>query len=139
MAQAAYTFDDADAYDRYMGQWSKAAGRVFLDWVQAPAGADWLDVGCGTGIFTSLVLECSSPRNVVAVDPSTSQIEQACRSWAAERVRFEVADARALPYADASFDVIASSLALNFIPDRKKALSEFCRVARRGGIVAGFV
>ncbi len=139
MTQVAYTFDDASAYERYMGRWSRAAGPVFLNWLAAPGGASWLDVGCGTGIFTELILESTSPKSVAAVDPAAAQIEQARRGPAAQRAEFQAADAQALPFADNTFDVVASSLVLNFIPDRLQALAEMRRVARPGAIIAGYV
>jgi SAM-dependent methyltransferase len=52
---------------------------------------------------------------------------------------FQVADARQLPFPGASFDVVASALVINFIPDRRPALAEMRRVARARGLVAGYV
>ncbi len=139
MAEAAHSFDDSDAYERFMGRWSRAVGSVFLDWVAPPAGACWLDVGCGTGIFTELVVDTCAPSAVFAVDPAGAQIEHARRKPVAGRITFQVADALALPFADATFDVVAAALAINFIPDRPRALSEMHRVVRAGGVVAGYV
>ena len=58
-----------------MGRWSRAAGAVFLSWLTPPSGARWLDVGCGTGVFTELVLDTCEPSSMVAVDPALAQIE----------------------------------------------------------------
>jgi ubiquinone/menaquinone biosynthesis C-methylase UbiE len=139
VAELSFSFDDSAAYERAMGRWSRAVAPVFLEWVAPPPGARWLDVGCGTGIFTGLVLESCSPAAVFAVDPAQAQIDHASRQPAARRADFRVADARALPFPDATFDVVASALVINFVPDRPKALSEMRRVARAGGIVAGYV
>jgi ubiquinone/menaquinone biosynthesis C-methylase UbiE len=139
VAERRHSFDDSAAYERFMGRWSRAAAPVFLDWVAAPSGARWLDVGCGTGILTELVLDTCSPGAVFAVDSVEAQINHACRQAVAQRANFWVADAQALPFPDAAFDVVASSLVINFIPDRSRALSEMRRVARAGGIVAGYV
>jgi len=139
VAELPHSFDDSTAYERFMGRWSRAAASVFLDWVAPPSGARWLDVGCGTGVFTELVLDTCLPGAVFAVDPAEAQINHACRQPAAQRANFRVADARALPFPDAAFDVVASALVINFIPDRLRALSEMRRVARAGGIVAGYV
>ena len=54
MADNKTHFDDAAAYDRFMGRWSRGVGSVFLDWLAPPAGARWLEVGCGSGAFTGL-------------------------------------------------------------------------------------
>ena len=139
VAERRHSFDDSAAYERFMGRWSRAAAPVFLDWVAAPSAARWLDVGCGTGILTELVLDTCSPGAVFAVDPVEAQVNHACRRPAAQRANFRVADARALPFSDAAFDVVTSALVINFIPDRPRALSEMRRVARAGGIVAGYV
>jgi hypothetical protein len=77
MAETTVTFDDGAAYERFMGRWSRAAGAVFLGWLSPKPGARWLDVGCGTGVFTELVVETCAPASVVAVDPSTQQITYA--------------------------------------------------------------
>jgi SAM-dependent methyltransferase len=133
------SFDDGVAYECFMGRWSRAAGTLFLDWVAPPKNGRWLEIGCGTGAFTELVLCAYSPTIVVATDPATHQIEIAIRRLANDRVNFRVAGAHLLPYADDSFDVIAAALVLNFIPDRKRALNEMRRVGRSGATVAAYV
>ena len=132
-------FDDSAAYERFMGRWSRAVAPVFLDWLGARRRASWLDVGCGTGILAETLLDFCAPASVHAVDPAPAQIKAAARGPAAGRAAFQVADARKLPFADATFDVVAAALVINFIPDRPPALAEMRRVARAGGIVAGYV
>ena len=132
-------FSDAAAYERFMGRWSRAAGAIFLDWIAPPRGARWLDIGCGTGVFTELVLDTCSPATVVAVDPAAAQIELAHSKPVAQRADFRVADAQTLPFPDGAFDVVASALVINFIPDRRRALAEMRRVCHPGGVVAGYV
>jgi len=133
------TFDDADAYERFMGRWSRALGRWFLSWMGAPPAARWLDVGCGTGALTQLILDTSSPSALAAVDSAAAQLERAAQTTKGGPVEFRLADAQALPFGDRSFDVVASMLVINFVPDRPLALSEMRRVARPGGLVAGCV
>jgi ubiquinone/menaquinone biosynthesis C-methylase UbiE len=139
MAEQSFSFDDSAAYERAMGRWSRAVAPAFLDWVAPPSGARWLDVGCGTGVFTELVVDACAPSTISAVDPSSAQIEHARRQPVAGRADFQVGDAQALPFADGVFDVVVAALAINFIADRPRALSEMRRVARAGGIVAGYV
>jgi len=136
MPEVRITFDDADAYERYMGRWSRAVGEQFLDWLQPPAQARWLDVGCGTGVFSELISKRCAPKSLNGIDPSAAQI-------AAARGRLPDADLRAgdamaMPFDDGAFDIVASALVLHFIPERAKALSEMRRVAVRGGLVAGY-
>jgi ubiquinone/menaquinone biosynthesis C-methylase UbiE len=139
VAEMTHTFDDGAAYERFMGRWSRAAGAIFLDWITPPKDARWLDVGCGTGVFTELVLDRCSPATVIAVDPSAAQIELAHGKPVAQRADFRVADAQTLPFPAGAFDVVASALVINFIPDPARALAEMRRVARPGGVLAGYV
>src|SRR5436190_20221478 len=103
MADTAINFSDGAAYERFMGRWSRAVGTIFLDWVAPSPGARWLDVGCGTGAFTELVLDTRSPSAVTAVDPSPAQIDYVRRQPLAQRADFRVADAQALPFPDRAF------------------------------------
>jgi SAM-dependent methyltransferase len=135
----AYRFDNGAAYESFMGRWSGGAGKVFLDWIVPKPGACWLDVGCGTGTLTELIVDMCSPASVSAIDPEQAQILHAQKGPAANRARFEIGDAGVLPFADGTFDIVASGLVLNFIPDMARALSEMRRVARSGGTIGGYV
>jgi SAM-dependent methyltransferase len=104
-----------------------------------PSGARWLDVGCGTGVFTELVVAHCAPAAVVAVDPSGAQIDHARRQPMATRVDFRVGDVQNLPFPDGAFDVVVAALVINFVTDRRRALGEMRRVACAGGMVAGYV
>ena len=77
-------------------------------------------------------------RGSVRGRPAEAQIDHASRQLA-QRANLRVADAQALPFPDSTFDVVASALVINFIPDRPRALAEMRRVARACGIVAGYV
>src|SRR3954454_5701263 len=137
MTEVKQIFDDSAGYERFMGRWSRAVGEIFLDWIGAPPQLEWLDVGCGTGIFTELLAARCRPSRVTGVDPAQAQIELAAARIADTRVEFRMADAQALPFADASFDAVTAALVVNFVPDRKRALSEMRRVVRPSGVVAG--
>ena len=55
-----------DAYEPYVGRWSRLVAREFLSWLAAPRGASWLDVGCGTGALTAVILDAAAPAHVQA-------------------------------------------------------------------------
>ena len=57
MAETQVTFNDADAYERYMGRWSRAVGEKFLAWLAPPKNARWLDLGCGNTSDTIVGVE----------------------------------------------------------------------------------
>ena len=133
------SFDDSAAYERFIGTWGRAAGSMFLEWLAPPKQANWLDVGCGTGLFTELIVKHCSPVSVIGIDPAPAQIAYASRKPVAARAQFRTGDAQALPFPDAAFDIVASALVINFIPDRPHALAEMARVARPGGVVGGYI
>lgn len=132
-------FADGEAYERYMGRWSRLVAPPFVAWLGQPPGARWLDVGCGTGALTSAVLAAARPGGVLAVDRSAAFVETARRALARPDVTVEVAPADALPAGDHAVDVAVSGLVLNFLPDVPAALREQVRVVRLGGAVAAYV
>jgi ubiquinone/menaquinone biosynthesis C-methylase UbiE len=139
MAESTAVFDDAIAYERFMGQWSRAAGSEFLAWMAPQKDVAWLEIGCGTGAFTEMVVQNCLPKSVVAIDPSPEQVEFARSRSSIETVDFHVADAQAIPFDDSSFEIVVSALVLNFVPDRPRALCEMRRVGRPGAVVAAYV
>ena len=139
MAEDTQRFSDGTAYEQFMGRWTRAVGTIFLDWLAPPTDARWLDIGCGTGVFTDLIVSTCSPAKVVAIDPSEPQIELARKKPIAQRADFRVADAQTLPFSDGAFGVVVSALVINYIPDRPRALAEMRRVCHPGGVIAGYV
>jgi SAM-dependent methyltransferase len=126
-------------YDQWMGRWSRLLAQEFLKWLNLPAGLRWLDVCCGSGIVTQAIVERNAPASIVGVDASSDQISFARQHRAHPNVTFETADAMALPFPKATFDVAVCGLGLNFIPSPDRALKEFRRVIRPGGTVAIYV
>jgi SAM-dependent methyltransferase len=127
------------AYEPYMGRWSRLVAREVLAWLEVAAGAAWLDVGCGTGALSQTLLEVAGPAAVLGVDPSPGFVAYARAQLADPRARLLVADARRLPVADARFDVAVSGLVLNFVPNPAQAAREMVRATRPGGRVAAYV
>jgi SAM-dependent methyltransferase len=91
-----------------------------------------LEVGCGTGVLTQEICKhVRSPGNVTALDLSESMLSVARKKCPG--VKFQQGNAMALPYDDASFDVVASQFMLMFTPDPVKTVSEMRRVLKPGG------
>lgn len=130
---------EGNSYDAYMGRWSRRLAPRFLDWLAPGPQLDWLDVGCGTGALSDQILARCDAANLIGVDPSDAFIAQARKNVPDSRAEFQIADAQALPLGDASRDLATSALALNFVPDPIKALSEMKRVIRPNGTVAFYV
>jgi SAM-dependent methyltransferase len=133
------TWTSGDAYEPYVGRWSRLVAREFLAWLSQPPALRWLDVGSGTGALSQVILATASPREVVGVDQSRDFVAYARERVADPRVRFRVADAQALPFPTPEFDVGVSGLVLNFIPAQARALAEMRRAVRPGGTVAVYV
>ncbi|MEP7200654.1 MAG: methyltransferase domain-containing protein [Chloroflexota bacterium] len=128
-----------DAYEPYVGRWSRLVARELLAWLAVPENRRWLDVGCGTGALTQTILDTASPSAVTGVDRSDGFVAYAREKVSDARAHFEVADAQALRFADASFDVAVSGLVLNFVPQPEQMVGEMRRVVRAGGTVALYV
>jgi ubiquinone/menaquinone biosynthesis C-methylase UbiE len=139
MADDQIRFDDGAAYEDFMGRWSLLAGNAFLDWLSPAKGLRWLDVGCGNGAFTELLVERCAPASVQGIDPSDAQVAFArTRLAGAPGVGVRTGSAMALPYADGAFDAVASALVIFFVPDAPKAVVEMARVTRPGGGVCAY-
>jgi len=139
MADEQIRFDDGAAYEDFMGRWSVLAGDAFLDWLAPAQGLRWLDVGCGNGAFTELLVERCAPASVQGIDPSEAQVEfSRTRLAGAPGVGVRTGSAMALPYADGAFDAVASALVIFFVPDAPKAVVEMARVTRPGGGVCAY-
>ena len=131
-------FTDGAAYERLMGRWSRRVGDVFLDWIEAPEGLRWLDVGCGTGVFTEQVIQGCAPAAMVGIDPSAEQLAFAEKRAGLTTAEFRVGDAQDLPFAENSFDIAVMALVIHFVPDPAKAVTDMARVLRPGGRAAAY-
>ncbi|MFT3798516.1 class I SAM-dependent methyltransferase [Microbacterium sp.] len=123
-----------DAYDLYMGRYSRQLASPFADTVELVAGADVVDVGCGPGALTAELVARVGAGHVRAVDPSPPFAADCARRNPG--VAVEVGRAEALPYDDASADAVFAQLVLPFTSDPEAAVGEFLRVLRPGGVAA---
>ncbi len=138
MAEQQIRFDDGDSYERFMGVWSRKAGNVFLDWLAAPSGLKWADIGCGNGAFTELLIERCAPAEVHGIDPSEAQLAFARKQPAARPTKFGLGDAMALPFPAKMFDAATMALVIFFVPNPSKGVAEMVRVVRPRGLVAAY-
>lgn len=139
MPQAEALFTDGDAYERLMGRWSRLAGESFIDWLDVPGGLRWLDVGCGNGAFTDVLIARCAPAAVTGLDPSPEQLAYARERAPAREAAFDLGDAHALPFEDGSYDIAAMALVLAFLEQPAKAVAEMARVVRPGGWAATYM
>jgi SAM-dependent methyltransferase len=133
------SWSGADAYEDYMGRWSRMMAREVMNWLNMPPEVHWADVGCGTGALTAAILETAAPSSVRAFDLSLQYVAAARQRISDPKAGFAVADAGALPQENGAFDVAVSGLMLNFVPDPKRVLREMQRVVSRGGTVTVYV
>jgi SAM-dependent methyltransferase len=132
-------FSEGDAYERFMGRWSRDLAPRLVRFAGIRDGEAVLDVGSGTGALTAAVVSAAPSSRVIGIDPAASYVAFAQARHPGARISFEVGDAQQLRFADNSFDRTVSLLVLNFVPDRTRALAEMIRVTRPGGIIAAAV
>lgn len=126
-----------DAYDRFMGRYSRPLAARLTDWLEVSAGQRALDVGCGPGAWTEQLVARLGADQVSAIDPSAPFVD-VCRE------RFPSVDvqqgaAESLPYGDGSFDLAGACLVVHFMRDPVAGITEMKRVTREGGWVAATV
>ena len=118
---------DGDAYDAFMGRYSRVLAKLFADFAGVAAGMRVLDVGAGTGALTAELVARGA--SVAAADPSPEFV-------AVLRERFpnlevEEAPAESLPYGAGVFDLALAQLVVAFVSDGPATITEMARVARR--------
>ncbi|MEM7025546.1 MAG: class I SAM-dependent methyltransferase [Pseudomonadota bacterium] len=141
MAQPSSTFTavSGDGYELQMGRWSRRLAVRFLDFAGLEDAGSVLDAGCGTGALSSELLARTEKARIVGIDLSAAYIAHARDSLSDPRIRFEIGDLIALPFADGEFDHVYSQLVLQFVPDSRRAVGELVRVTRPGGKVSAAV
>lgn len=132
-------FSEAQAYERFMGRWSRGLAPLLVRFAGVRDGDTVLDVGSGTGALTAAVAAMAPSSRIVGIDPAAPYVALAQSQLGSTRIHFEVGDAQKMHFDDAMFDRTLSLLVVNFIPDARKALSEMKRVTKSKGTVAAAV
>ena len=101
--------------------------------IAALGAKDVLEIAAGTGVVTRALAALPGDLAIVATDLNPAMLDEAARIGTARPVRWQAADAMALPFEDASFDVVACQFGAMFFPDKAKAFAEARRVLRPGG------
>ncbi len=137
-AEGAATFTATGSdYDRFMGRYSTSLARLFSDTVDLSPGMRALDVGCGPGALTGVLVEHVGIDRVSACDPSPSFVAACASRYPGIDIR--TGRAEAIPFEDSRFDVAMAQLVLHFVTEPETAARELRRVVRKGGVVAACV
>lgn len=126
-----------EAYDSFMGRYSRPLASIFVDSAGVAAGQSVLDVGCGPGALTEVLVDQLGAESVSAFDPSPPFVEACTQRCPGVDVR--LGRAEAIPFDDNRFDAALSQLVLHFVTDPEAAAAELRRVVRPGGTVAACV
>jgi ubiquinone/menaquinone biosynthesis C-methylase UbiE len=127
----------AGAYDAFMGRYSSQLSPQLADLAGIEPGQRVLDVGCGPGALTKVLVERVGVENVAAVDPSEQFVAAARERNPGVGVQY--ASAEDLPFEDDTFDAAVAQLVVHFMSDPVRGLEEMARVTRPGGVVAACV
>ncbi len=127
----------AEAYDRFMGRYSRLLSPQMADLAGVRDGQRVLDVGCGPGALTAELVARLGSASVTAVDPSASFVA-AVRARHPD-VNVQQAAAERLPFPDRAFDAALAQLVVHFMADPFAGLTEIGRVTRRDGVIAACV
>ncbi len=137
-AEGAATFTaTGNDYDSFMGRYSAKLARLFADTVDLSPGSQALDLGCGPGALTGVLVERIGSDSVSACDPSPSFVAACASRYPGVDVR--AGRAEAIPFEDSRFDVAMAQLVLHFVTEPEEAARELSRVVRKGGVVAACV
>jgi SAM-dependent methyltransferase len=127
----------AEAYDAFVGAWSKPLSEQLAELATVRSGDRVLDVGCGPGNLTGELVARLGVDAVSAVDPSGPFVAAARARHPGVDVR--QAAAESLPYPDGAFDAALAQLVVHFMADPVAGIREMARVTRPSGRVAACV
>jgi SAM-dependent methyltransferase len=125
------------AYDGFMGRYSRPLAAAFADAAGVRTGLSAVDVGCGPGALTGLLVERLGAASVLAVDPAPPFVAECAARHPGVDVR--LGRAEALPFEDGCVDRALAQLVLHFVTDPAAAAGELRRVLRPGGVAAACV
>ncbi len=132
------SFDVAgSAYGAFMGRFSEPLAQEFVGVADLEPGQRVLDVGCGPGALTAVLVDRLGADQVAGIDPSHPFVDAVRTRLPGVDVR--IAPAEELPFEDASFDAVLAQLVVHFMADPVAGLREMVRVTRSGGRVAACV
>jgi SAM-dependent methyltransferase len=134
-----YHASSGEAYERFLGRWTRRLAAPFVEFANPPAAGELLDVGCGTGSVAAALVGRFPGRRVVGIDIAEPYVSYALSQVSIDGVSFELGDATRLRWQDGHFTAALSQLVLNFIPNCEAAAREMRRVTRRGGVLAAAV
>jgi trans-aconitate methyltransferase len=131
------SWNDATAYDSYVGRWSRLISADFLQWLQPQMNLNWLEVGCGTGSLTSEIVSRALPQRLLAIDKSDAYLASARSHIISPQVVLSNIDLGELPIE--KFDYITSGLVLNFLSAVEAKIECMLRYLKPGGSISAFV
>jgi SAM-dependent methyltransferase len=120
-----------------MGRFSSPLAEQFVEFVGVASGQQVLDVGCGSGALTSVLVSRVGVEHVSAVDPSESFVDVVRAAYPS--IDVHLSGAESLPFPDGTFDLVLAQLVVHFMTDPVRGIAEMGRTARPGGVVAASV
>jgi trans-aconitate methyltransferase len=132
-------WENAAAYDGFMGRWSRLLARQFVEWLGIRSSAVWLEIGCGTGSMTSAICELADPASVLACDTAPDFVAYCKKHLTHPQLTVAPTTPGCIPSVAGGFDAVVSNFVLNFLPVPASALQQMRETCRPGGCVAATV
>lgn len=134
-ARLVHFYKTAEKYGERIDSHDESAYQEYVSFVErfVKKKDKVLDLGCGTGLSTSMLGRLAGEVNGVDISPIF--IKTAEKKRRATNIKFTCADILNLPFPDESYDVVSSFLLIEHIYDIPQALSEMARVAKKGGLI----
>ena len=101
--------ESGDSYEYYIGRWSLRVAESFTDLQSPSSGLKWLDIGCGSGALSEVIVNNQEPSVLFAIDQSEVFIRTAQKRLGS-RVHCKVANALSLPLSNSSVNIAVPGL-----------------------------